>query len=336
MKPSVYLIAEIGQAHEGSLGIAHSYIDALSETDIDAVKFQIHLADAESSIHEPFRVHFSFEDKTRFDYWKRMEFTKDQWAGLKKHCEEKGMDFIPSTFSNAAVDMMEQIGVTSYKIASGEVNNFLMLQKIARTGKPVYLSSGMSSFCEIDTALKLFEPYKNQITILQCTTAYPTRPEDWGLNIISELKEKYPKNSIGFSDHSGDIYACLAATTLGAEVLEFHVVFDKRMFGPDSCASLSIEQVKMVVKGARCINTARNSIIEKDSMKYTDLKKIFEKSLAINCDLKSGKIISEDMLEAKKPRDYGIDSKEYQKVVGKTIKTDLKKGDFITELDINE
>lgn len=331
----MYIIAEIGQAHEGSLGIAHSYIDALSDTGVNAVKFQVHIADAESSVHEPFRTKFSYEDRTRYDYWKRMEFTLDQWDGLKKHCEEKKMDFIPSPFSNAAVDMMEQIGVNSYKIGSGEVNNFLMLQKIAKTGKPVYLSSGMSSFSEIDEAVELFKRHNNSITILQCTTAYPSKPEEWGLNVIRELKERYPY-PIGFSDHSGDIFACLAATALGADVLEFHVVFDKRMFGPDTSASLTIDQVKMLVNGINNISKARTSIIDKNSNKYADMKKIFEKSLAARREIKSGEIIYESMLEAKKPKDFGIDAKKFHIILGKKIKRDMQKGEFITESDIDE
>src|SRR6056297_1659916 len=227
------LIAEIAQAHDGSLGIAHSYIDALADSGVDAVKFQTHIAEAESSMHEPFRTKFSYEDKNRYDYWKRMEFTLEQWEGLKKHCEEKNVEFLSSPFSISAVELLEKIGVKRYKIGSGEINNFLLLRKIAKTGKPIILSSGMSSFSELDKTLEFLQKFDNSLSILQCTTAYPTTPEQWGLNVITELKKRY-EMPVGFSDHSGDIYACLAATALGAEILEFHVVFDKRMFGPDA------------------------------------------------------------------------------------------------------
>ncbi len=148
-KTDVFIIAEIAQAHDGSLGIAHSFIDALKDTGVDAVKFQVHIAEAESSIYEPFRVKFSYEDATRYDYWKRMEFEPYQWSGLKKHCEECGLEFMASVFSNAAVDLLEKLGVKRYKIGSGEVSNLLLLDKIAYTGKPVILSSGMSSYEEL-------------------------------------------------------------------------------------------------------------------------------------------------------------------------------------------
>lgn len=150
MKKQPYIIAEIAQAHDGSLGILHSYIDALASTGVDAIKFQMHIAEAESSLQEPFRVNFSYEDKTRLEYWKRTSFTLQQWKDIKKHCDEVGLEFICSPFSNLAIDWLEELNVKCYKIGSGEVNNLLMLSKIANTGKDVILSSGMSSFEELD------------------------------------------------------------------------------------------------------------------------------------------------------------------------------------------
>ena len=231
----VFIIAEIAQSHDGSLGIAHSFIDALKDTGIDAVKFQVHIAEAESSIYEPFRVKFSYEDATRYDYWKRMEFTPDQWIGLKKHCDECGMEFMASVFSNASVDLLEKTGVKRYKIGSGEVSNLLLLDKIAGTGKPVILSSGMSSYKELDRATEFLRSQNCDFSILQCTTAYPTKPEQWGLNVISELKDRYHV-PVGFSDHSAIcLHALLPRSWCGD--YRFHVTFDKRMFGPDSPAS---------------------------------------------------------------------------------------------------
>lgn len=334
-KNKVFLIAEIGQAHEGSLGIAYSYIDALAGTGIDAIKFQTHIAHAESSVHEPFRVKFSYEDDTRYDYWKRMEFTPEQWAGLKAHCEDKGLEFLSSPFSNAAVDLLERIGVKRFKIGSGEVNNFLMLGKIARTGKPILLSSGMSSLGELDEAIAFLKPYGNAVTVLQCTTAYPTLPEQWGLNVIPLLKARY-RLPVGFSDHSGDIYACLAAAALGAEVLEFHAVFDKRIFGPDAPASLTIGQIKRLAQGVRQIETALSVRVDKaDNTEFDTLKNIFEKSLAVNKCLPAGHILGIDDLEAKKPKGCGIPASEFRTVVGKQLTQPLNAWDFLTKEGID-
>jgi len=241
----VFIMAELGQAHEGSLGILHSYIDALSTTGIDAIKFQTHIAEAESSEYEPFRVQFSYEDNTRFDYWKRMEFSLEQWQDIKKHCGDVGLEFVSSPFSNIAVDWLEEIGIQKYKIGSGEVTNFLMLEKIAKTGKDIILSSGMSNFSELDETIKFLKKFDNKVSILQCTTMYPSNAENIGLNVIGELKDRY-NLLVGFSDHSGTIYPSLAASTLGAEIIEFHAVFDKDMFGPDSKSSLTIKEIKQL------------------------------------------------------------------------------------------
>jgi len=328
-KKSIFIIAEIGQAHEGSLGMLHSYIEALADRGIDAIKFQTHIAEAESSKYEPFRVKFSYEDDTRYNYWKRMEFNLEQWKGIKKHCDEVGLEFISSPFSNMAVDWLEEVGVQKYKIGSGEVSNYLMLEKIARTGKDIILSSGMSSFAELDDSINFLRPFGNKLSVLQCTTKYPTNAEDIGLNIISELKERY-NLTVGLSDHSSTIYPSLAAVSLGAEILEFHVVFDKKMFGPDSKSSLTIDEVKQLVEGVSFIEKSlKNKIDKTDNSNFKELKNIFEKSLAVNKDLKKGDIISFDDLEAKKPSGYGISAKEYKKVLGKKINKSMKKWDFL-------
>ncbi|MEP7164111.1 MAG: N-acetylneuraminate synthase family protein [Ferruginibacter sp.] len=329
----MYIIAEIAQAHDGSLGIAHSYIDALAGTGVHAVKFQTHIAHAESSVHEPFRVKFSYEDATRYDYWKRMEFTADQWAGIKSHCEEKDLEFISSPFSCAAVDLLEKLGVKKYKIGSGEVSNLLMLEKIALTGKDIILSSGMSSLRELDSTIGFLKPFGNSISVLQCTTAYPTVAGQWGLDIIKVLKERYGLPT-GFSDHSGDIYAGLAATALGAELLEFHTVFDQRMFGPDAKASITIDQVKKLVQGVNEITKDLQSNANKESSEaFNDLKKIFQKSLAVNKDLETGHAITFNDLEAKKPSGYGIDAKDFKMVIGKILKQKKSAQDFLNEND---
>ena len=325
----VNIIAEIGQAHEGSLGIALSYIDALADAGVDTVKFQVHIAEAESSIHEPFRIKFSHQDKTRFDYWKRMQFTPDQWKMLKSRCEDKGMEFLASPFSNAAVDLLEELGVQRYKIGSGEVNNLLLLEKIARTGKPVILSSGMSSFEELDYTVAFLKDKGIDHSILQCTTSYPTAPKNYGFNAISEIKNRY-QVTVGYSDHSAKKETCIAAAALGAEILEFHAVFSRKSFGPDASSSLEIEEIKELVKSVKNISVALKSPVDKnDNSSFADLKSIFEKSLAVNKDLPKGHIIKFEDLESKKPKRMGIDASEFKNIVGKSLNMPLRKWGFL-------
>ena len=326
----MFIIAEIAQAHEGSLGIAHSYIDALAKTGVDAIKFQTHIAEAESSVFEPFRVKFSYEDDTRIDYWKRMEFTAEQWKGLKEHCENVGLEFMSSPFSIAAVDLLETIGIKRYKIGSGELTNFLMLKKIALTGKPIIISSGMSDWKELDETIEFLKPFGNHLSLLQCTTAYPTQPEQWGLKMMAEMKNRY-QLPIGFSDHSSNIYSGLAAAALGAEILEFHVVFHKKMFGPDAKASLTIEETTEMIKGIRMIEKSLNAETTKNDIShYSELKTMFGKSLCVNKNLPANHVLTIDDLESKKPGDQGIPAKLFENVIGKILKAEMKQWDFLT------
>lgn len=329
-----YLIAEIAQAHDGSLGILHSYIDAVAKTGVQAIKFQMHIAEAESSAAEPFRIKFSYEDDTRFDYWKRMGFTLDQWKGIKSHCDEVGLDFICSPFSNLAVSWLEEIGVKAYKVGSGEVNNLLMLQKIAETRKPVILSSGMSDFSELDATVAFLKSKNVDYSILQCTTAYPTKPSQYGLNVMAELRDRY-QVPIGYSDHSAQFSTGIAAVALGAEILEFHVVFHRDLFGPDAKASLTLEETAELVTSVNMIHESLQHPINKnDNSEYGQLKAIFEKSIAVNKDLHEGHVLSIDDLEGKKPKAMGISASEFQSVIGKRLNKSLNQWDFLQFEDI--
>lgn len=323
------LIAEIGQAHDGSLGIAHSLIDSLSKTGVNAVKFQMHIAEYESSEFEPFRINFSYEDKTRYDYWKRMEFTFEQWQGLKDHCESCGLEFLASPFSNKAVDILEDLSVKRYKIGSGEVSNFLLLEKIARTNKPVILSSGLTSVEELEDSYNFLKERNIETSILKCTTSYPTSPGEWCLNEIPKFLEKF-NTKIGYSDHSGKIHPLIAAKILGASIFEFHVTFDKEMFGPDSKASLTINQVKQLVQSLKEIDHDKNYPIKKN---LSNLKIIFGKSLSVNKNLDKNHIISFDDLESKKPAQKGIDTNNFINIIGQKLKTSKIKGDFLNYSD---
>ncbi|MDO8753626.1 MAG: N-acetylneuraminate synthase family protein, partial [Anaerolineales bacterium] len=212
------IVGEVAQSHDGSLGTAHAFIDAIARAGADAVKFQTHIASAESTPQEPWRVKFSKQDASRYDYWKRMGFTPEQWQGLADHAREKGLIFLSSPFSIEAVDLLENIGMPAWKVASGEVSNKQLMNRMLQTGKPILLSSGMSTLDEIDDAVAFIRRKDVEYAVLQCSTAYPCSPEKIGLNLIPQLRERYGC-AVGLSDHSGTIYPGLAAVTLGIEVL---------------------------------------------------------------------------------------------------------------------
>lgn len=328
------IIAEIAQAHDGSLGILHSFIDALSGSGAAAIKFQMHIAQAESSPLEPFRVHFSYQDASRFDYWKRMELSFEQWREVKSHCESLGFEFLCSPFSVAAVEVLESLNVARYKIGSGEVTNFLLLHHVAQTKKPILLSSGMSSFAELDRAIDFLRPYGNPVSILQCTTKYPTPPSLWGLNVIKELRERYGL-PVGYSDHSGTMSAGIAAVALGARILEAHVAFDRRMFGPDAKASLEIDEFVQLVQHIRMLEEALEHPVDKSSASnFAAEKAIFEKALAVRTDLAAGHILKLEDLESKKPSSAGIPSCRFMDAVGRKLARSLKAHEFLTEQDL--
>jgi N-acetylneuraminate synthase len=188
----------------------------------------------------------------------------------------------------------------------------------------------------LDKAVQIFKKKTTDISILQCTTAYPTTPPQWGLHIINILKYRY-NIPVGFSDHSGDIFACMAASALGAEILEFHVVFDKRMFGPDAKASLEIDEVVRLVQGVKQIRNSLEVSISKDEQAdaFTDVKRLFGKSLCVNKDLPAGHTITFNDLDAKKPAGFGIAPSEYPHIVGKKLRTQLKQWEFLHLEDIH-
>ncbi len=168
------IIGEVAQAHDGSLGMAHAHIDAIAAAGGDAVKFQTHIAVAESTAAEPWRKRFSPQDETRLDYWRRMEFTEDQWLGLRRHADEKSLLFLSSPFSLEATELLYRVGVAGWKVASGEINNFPMLDRMTETGLPVILSTGMSGLAEIDASVARIQASDAPLAVLQCASIYPS------------------------------------------------------------------------------------------------------------------------------------------------------------------
>jgi len=328
------IIGEVAQAHDGSLGMAHAYIDAVANAGADAVKFQTHIASAESTPGEPWRVKFSRQDATRYDYWKRMEFTEEQWHGLKQHAQERGLQFLSSPFSVEAVELLKRVGVAAWKVASGEVSNLPMFECMIATGLPILLSSGMSPLNEIDTTVELVKARGIPLTVLQCTSAYPCPPEKIGLNLIPFFRERYGCN-VGLSDHSGTIYAGLAAATLGIEVLEVHITLSREMFGPDVPASITTPELCQLVEGIRFIEKMRAYTVDKDAMatEMAPLRDLFTKSVVVRLDLPAGTVLQEAHLAVKKPG-TGIPASQLQALIGRSLRCSVKADHLLQESDL--
>jgi N,N'-diacetyllegionaminate synthase len=327
------IIGEVAQAHDGSLGMAHAFIDIIASSGADAVKFQTHIAHAESSIQEPFRVKFSLQDATRYDYWERMEFSAEQWRGLAEHAHQRGLLFLSSPFSEEAVDMLEHIGMPAWKVASGEVNNPILLGKMLSTGKPILLSTGMSPLAQVDRVVKLVKGKGMPLAIFQCTSKYPSGPKDIGLNMLAVYRNRY-EVPVGLSDHSGRIYPALAAVTLGASILEVHVTLSREMFGPDVLVSLTPVELKELVEGTRFIEKALLAPVDKDAFatELGNMRTIFGRSLVALHDLKIGQILRREDLTARKPG-TGIPVERFDEVIGKTLKRAVSAGEFLSLQD---
>jgi N,N'-diacetyllegionaminate synthase len=328
---SCLVIGEVAQAHDGSLGLAHAFIDAIADTGADAVKFQTHIAAAESTPQEPWRIPFSQQDESRFAYWKRMEFTEAQWKGLQKHASDRSLLFLSSPFSLEAVQLLSRVGVAGWKVASGEINSLRMFEAMASTRLPMLVSTGMSSWEEIDSVVAKIKALELPFALLQCTTAYPCPAEQVGLNVLAEFRCRYHCAS-GLSDHSGTIYPGLAAVPLGMAVLEVHVTLSREMFGPDVPASVTTAELRQLVEGIRFIEKALVNPVDKDQRAeaLTGTRSIFGKSIVASVDLPPGTLLKEQHVTFKKPG-LGIPESRLSQVLNRTLKSEVRRDSFIME-----
>ena len=313
------IIGEVALTHDGSLGLAHAFVDAIADAGADAVKVQTHIAAAESTPSEPFRVKFSRQDKTRYDYWKRMEFTEEGWRGLAGHARERGILFLSSPFSVQAIELLDRIGMPLWKIASGETSNAMLLDRMLDTGKPVLLSTGMSPIDEIDAAVARVRARKVDVGVFQCTTAYPCPPEKIGLNLIPFYRERYGC-WVGLSDHSATIYPGLAGAALGMDMLEVHVALSREMFGPDVVASVTTQELRQLVDGIRFIERMRAHPLDKNAsaQETAPLRKLFTRSLVASANLPAGTVIAREHVAIKKPG-TGLQPERLEEVIGRRL-----------------
>lgn len=328
------IVGEVGQSHDGSLGLAHAYIDAIAAAGADAVKFQAHIAAAESTASEPWRVRFSPQDATRYDYWRRMELAEEQWRGLKQHAEDKRLLFLCSPFSVEAVELLARVGMAAWKVPSGEVGNLPLLDRMADTGAPFLVSTGMSSLAEIDAAVARLRDKPRPLALLQCSSAYPCPPEKLGLNLLEAFRRRYGC-PVGLSDHSGTVYAGLAAAALGCDVLEVHVALSREMFGPDVVASVTTAELRQLVEGVRFVERARASPVDKDAAarELAPMRSLFTKSIVAGRDLAAGTRLEPSLLALKKPG-TGLPPHQLEGLTGRRLRRALARDEPIRLEDL--
>ena len=332
MAIKVNIIGELGNTHDGSLGLAKKMIESAAKSGANAVKIQTHIFEAESLPDAPNPPYFT--DETRQQYFDRTSFTLEQYLMLKSFSEnECNLEFLSSPFSSEAVHFLEEVGMRRYKIPSGEVSNIPMLREVAKTGKPVILSSGMSPWTDIDLAVStLRDNGCADLSVLQCASRYPCPPEQVGLNVIQELKARYGV-PVGFSDHTLGCAAPFAAVAMGASIIEKHFTLSTLMYGSDAKHSMEPDEFKVMVDGIRQIEAMLACQVSKDEAiaDLYEMKRVFEKSVVTCTTVPKGTVITEEMIAVKKPG-TGILARYFDDVVGNRTMVDLP-ADHIIQID---
>lgn len=325
----IRVIAEIGSVHDGSYGNACKLIEAAAAAGAHAVKFQTHIAESESLPDAPSPAYFSQED--RFDYFNRTAFSINQWKGVAEQAKSSQVEFISSPFSLEAVDLLENVGVQTYKIPSGEVTNVPLLERIAGTAKPVILSSGMSDWKELDRAVDILR--KSDLTVLQCTSAYPCPPDKVGINVLIEMRRRYGVK-VGLSDHTMGFVAAMAAAAHGAVAIEKHFTFSRLMYGSDAKHSMEPAEFKQFTAMLQEMNTIMQSEVDKNDLSaMQDMKRIFEKSIVSASMIPVGTVIEKQHIAFKKPGN-GISASNYSSILGRVAARDIPVNHMIEQADI--
>lgn len=325
-----WIIAEAGSVHDGSFGNACKLVELAARSGANLVKFQTHIAAAETLRDAPAPSYFKAEP--RFQYFERTAFTKSQWVELATLARSLGLGFVSSPFALEAVDLLEETGVDAYKIASGEVTNLPLLKRIAATGKPVVLSSGMSDWAELDRAVEVLRA-GGPLIVMQCTSAYPCPPERAGINVIGEIAKRYGVET-GFSDHTAGIAASVAAISAGATVVEKHYTFSKYMYGSDAQFGQEPEAFARYcaeIKDAWAI--VQSPVDKADLSGVREMKSVFEKSIVTAIAVRSGDVLGDHHLAFKKPG-TGIRADRVDAVLGKRATRDLPPDHMLAEADL--
>ncbi len=333
MKHKIFIIAEAGVNHNGSIQTAKKMIDAAIKTGADAIKFQTFKAEQLVTGFAPkaeYQKKTTGRNESQFEMLRKLEFGMNEHKQLFDYCRQKGIIFLSSPFDLESIDLLRKLGLTIFKVPSGEITNLPYLRKIGGLKKRVLISTGMSDMKEIDDALNILVKAgtkKKDITVLHCNTEYPTPVEDVNLLALQMIKNAFQVR-VGYSDHTTGIEIPVAAVALGAEVIEKHFTLDKKMKGPDHKASLEPYEFGTMVKAIRNIERALGNKKKVPTKSELKNRPIARKSIVATHGIKKGEQFTEKNLTVKRPG-TGISPMKWDRVIGKTAKKDFTKDELI-------
>ena len=329
----VFIIAEAGVNHNGSIELAKKMVDAAKESCVDAVKFQTFKAErvvSKKAEKAQYQKDATNESESQFEMLRKLELDVKAHKELIAYCEKKSIMFLSTPFDHDSIDLLHDLGLEIFKIPSGEITNLPYLRHIGSLGKKVILSTGMSNLKEVGDALNILinaGTSKDNITVLHANTMYPTPIEDVNLNAMSTIQKAFGV-SIGYSDHTLGIEVDIAAVAMGASVIEKHFTLNKKMDGPDHKASLEPNELKSMVLAIRNIEKALGSFEKKPSPSESINIDIARKSIVSKQDIKKGEALSEENITTKRPGN-GISPMEWDSVIGKNANKDYQMDDLI-------
>ncbi|MBN3305590.1 sialic acid synthase [Amia ocellicauda] len=327
-----FIIAEIGQNHQGDIEIAKQMIRMAKECGADCAKFQkseLEHRFNRSALERPYNSKHSW-GKTYGEHKRHLEFNHEQYRELQKYANETGIFFTASGWDDMAVDFLQEIKVPFLKIASADSNNLQYLERTAKKGIPMVVSSGMQSMETMRRVYQTVKEHNPNFCILQCTSAYPLEPEDVNLRVIAEYQKEFPDIPIGYSGHESGIEITVAAVALGAKVVERHVTLDKSWKGSDHSASLEPQELKDLVTAIRTVERALGSGIKRMLPCETSCHSKLGKSVVAKKAIAKGTALSLDMLAVKVAEPRGVAPEEIFQLVGKKVTVDIPEDESIT------
>ncbi|MDP8213482.1 MAG: N-acetylneuraminate synthase [Candidatus Zapsychrus exili] len=329
----VFVIAEAGVNHNGSLKIAKKMVDAAAKAGADAIKFQTFNAQSLVSKFAPkamYQKNAAGKDESQLEMIRKLELDLSAHKELIRYCRTKKIMFLSSPFDLESIDLLAHLGLRIFKIPSGEITNLPFLRKIGSLHKKIIMSTGMSSLAEVKEALDILVKSgtkKKNIVVLHCNTEYPTPFKDVNLSAMLTMKNKLGVK-VGYSDHTLGIETAIAATALGATVIEKHLTLDKNMPGPDHKASLEPGELKHMVNAIRNIEIALGHGIKKPSQSEFKNMKVVRKSIVASSAIRKGDLFSEYNIAAKR-LGTGISPMKWDQVIGRQAKKDFKPDELV-------